>query len=202
MILDDPTRARLLRAHALAFEWHARQTRKGNDIPYVSHLVQVGGAILEFDGNFDQAIAGLLHDALEDAPSAEERARRETSIRDEFGDGVLAIVLACTDTLASDSIDDKSPWKARKSRYIAQLADAEDRSLLVAACDKRHNLHALLRDTRVHGRATLGRFNAEPLDQLWYFEGILDVLGGRIPAALHAELEGLVAEFRDLIGSP
>ena len=202
MILDDRTRTRLLRAHALTFEWHAGQTRKGNDIPYVSHLVQVAGAVLEFGGDFDQAIAGLLHDALEDAPSVEERARRERMIAEEFGKDVRRIVLDCTDTLAADSIDDKSPWKERKDRYIAQLERAGARSLLVAACDKRHNLHALVRDTRSDGRATLERFSAGASDQLWYFERILSTLGGRIPASLHAELEALLAELRHLIDSP
>jgi (p)ppGpp synthase/HD superfamily hydrolase len=200
MSLDAADRSRLLRAHALALEWHAGQTRKGNDIPYVSHLVQVSGGVLEFGGDVDQAIAGLLHDALEDAPSADERRRRERAIAAEFGRDVLSIVLDCTDTASEDSLEDKSPWTERKRRYIAQLEQADARSLLVAGCDKRHNLHALLRDLRQHGPDTLERFSAGADDQLWYFEGVLDALRGGVPEPLQTELEALVGELRARIG--
>jgi (p)ppGpp synthase/HD superfamily hydrolase len=45
---------------------HAGQTRKGTDIPYVSHLLAVSGLVLEAEGSEAQAIAALLHDAPED----------------------------------------------------------------------------------------------------------------------------------------
>lgn len=50
---------------------------------------------LEYGGSEDQAIAGLLHDVLEDCGSHHEAAIRET-----FGDAVVAIVLDCTDGTA------------------------------------------------------------------------------------------------------
>jgi len=46
--------------------------------------------------------------------------------------------------------------------------------LLVAACDKRHNLGDLVRDLRHEGPATLDRFNAGALDQTWYFEALAE----------------------------
>jgi (p)ppGpp synthase/HD superfamily hydrolase len=198
MILDEHDQQRLLRAHALAFEWHAEQTRKQNPIPYVSHLMQVSGAVLEFGGDLDQAIAGLLHDALEDAPSAQSRAERERVLALELGDAVLGIVLDCTDTRPEDSLHDKAPWPERKQRYIARLEGANPRSLLVVGCDKRHNLYALIRDLESHGVGTLERFNAGAADQLWYFEGLLGVLAGRIPLPLQRDIERAVDRFREL----
>lgn len=45
---------------------HATQLRKGTDIPYVAHLLSVAALVLEDGGDEDQAVAALLHDAIED----------------------------------------------------------------------------------------------------------------------------------------
>src|SRR3546814_15965059 len=44
---------------------HAAQVRKGSNIPYLYHLLGVASLVIEFGGNEDQAIAGLLHDRSE-----------------------------------------------------------------------------------------------------------------------------------------
>ena len=55
-------------AYALAFaaRLHAEQTRKGSDTPYVSHLLAVTAIVLDHGGSENEAIAALLHDAVED----------------------------------------------------------------------------------------------------------------------------------------
>lgn len=45
---------------------HGGQIRKGTKIPYISHLLSVAALTMEHGGNEDQAIAALLHDAVED----------------------------------------------------------------------------------------------------------------------------------------
>jgi (p)ppGpp synthase/HD superfamily hydrolase len=45
---------------------HAGQARKRSDTPYISHLMSVAALVLEFGGSLEQAIAGLLHGAIED----------------------------------------------------------------------------------------------------------------------------------------
>src|SRR6187455_439835 len=88
---------------------HARQARKSTTIPYVSHLMSVSALVLEDGGDEDQAIAALLHDAVEDqggAPILEE-------IRARFGNRVAAIVAGCTDT----DVIPKPPWRERKEKH-------------------------------------------------------------------------------------
>ena len=58
--------ARFDHAVALTRELHARQLRKGTEIPYLSHLLGVASLVLEDGGDEDEAIAALLHDAVED----------------------------------------------------------------------------------------------------------------------------------------
>ena len=67
--------ARFLEALTYAANLHAEQVRKGTDVPYVSHLVAVCSLVLEDGGNEDQAIAALLHDAIEDQPRQGKTAK-------------------------------------------------------------------------------------------------------------------------------
>ena len=57
---------RLADAATFAMGIHAEQTRKGAETPYIGHLLGVASLVLENGGDEDQAIAGLLHDAIED----------------------------------------------------------------------------------------------------------------------------------------
>lgn len=187
--------ADLQAAIADAIEWHGEQTRKGTRVPYVSHLLQVAGMVMEHGGDVDQTVAGLLHDCLEDAPTPEARVEREQAIRVRYGEAALELVIACTDTGPGESLDAKAPWRVRKQRLLEQLDRAGDRALLVAACDRTHNLRSLVADLRRHGEATLDRFNAGPAEQHWLLSECLARFDGRVPEALTREFEALVADF-------
>ena len=144
---------------------HATQLRKGSNIPYLYHLLGVASLVIEFGGNEDQAIAGLLHDTIEDGG-----AEHETTIRAQFGDAVADIVVACTDGTAegkashTDVEAKRRNWIERKRAYLAHLKEAPDATLLVSACDKLHNARAIVQDledpeigSRVFDRFTGGR---------------------------------------------
>ena len=79
------------RALSFATSLHASQTRKGTDIPYTSHLLAVAGLVLECGGGRDEAIAGLLHDSIEDCgpkyPGGVTALRER--LESEFGPTVL-----------------------------------------------------------------------------------------------------------------
>jgi (p)ppGpp synthase/HD superfamily hydrolase len=197
--VDSHTQERLVGATELAVRWHAGQFRKGSQIPYISHLVQVQGLVLEHGGDTEQAVAALLHDSLEDAESPAEALDRANQIETRFGAGALEIVRDCSDT-SIDEAGAKGPWLERKQRYHAQLAAASERSLLVAASDKLHNLNALVWDVETRGAATLDRFNAGPADQLWYFDVLAALFEGRVPVRLQNELKALLEQFRGLVG--
>lgn len=54
-----------------AFELHRKQ--KGTEVPYIGHLLVVAGIVIDYGGNEDEAIAALLHDAVEDQGGAKTR---------------------------------------------------------------------------------------------------------------------------------
>jgi GTP pyrophosphokinase len=150
----------------------------------------VSSYVLEFGGSIDQAIAGLLHDAIED--QGDRTSYEEISNR--FGESVCEIVRACTDAETTP----KPPWAERKRAYLEKLASKPDHIKLVVACDKLHNAESIVRDVRLHGAQVWDRFNASPAQILWYYQGIVKALGvfdSPVVRLLGAKVE----EMRELV---
>jgi (p)ppGpp synthase/HD superfamily hydrolase len=171
---------------------HAEQRRKGTDIPYVAHLLAVAAIVLEDGGNEDEAIAALLHDAVEDQGG--DVTRQE--IRRRFGDKVVEIVNGCTDA----EVVPKPPWLERKKRYLEHLKGAAPEVLRVSAADKLHNARAVLADLRRHGHAVWGRFNGGREGTLWYYRRLVQAYREAGPGFLVEELDRVVSELERLAG--
>lgn len=186
--------ARFDQAFSYASHVHARQTRKGSRTPYLAHLMGVAALVLEDGGSEDEAIAALLHDAVEDHP---RDGYTEEEIRLLFGDRVLKIVLGCTDAFSHP----KPPWKKRKLAYLEHLSSASPEVRRVSAADKLHNARAVLHDYRHQGERLWRRFNAGKKDQLWYYRSLVEVLkrGRRRPGPLVRELERVVFELEQAV---
>lgn len=175
-------------ALAYAAQLHRTQERKGSGIPYVGHLLSVASLVIEGGGTEDQAIAGLLHDAVEDQGGAPTLAE----IRARFGDGVATIVEECSDT---DQVP-KPPWKARKQAYVDHLGYASKATLLVSLADKLDNARAILRDHRSDGPAVWQRFSEQdPREHLWYYRSLLAVYQKHQDGWLVGELERVLDEL-------
>lgn len=170
---------------------HARQRRKGTQIPYIAHLLAVASIVLDYGGDEDEAIAALLHDAVEDqgGPTTREEIRRR------FGDAVVAIVDGCSDTDETP----KPPWQARKETYIARIATEPAPVRLVSAADKLHNARSILKDYRAVGEAIWDRFHGGRDGTLWYYGTLVDAFRatGTAPALVD-ELAGVVAALKRL----
>lgn len=102
---------RIIEAMAAAAQTHGTQERKGTTIPYLSHLLGACSIALDYGANEDEAIAALLHDAIEDGEPTE--AARATAW--SFGEEVGRIVEGCTDA----DTHPKPPWRERKEAYLA-----------------------------------------------------------------------------------
>lgn len=188
--MNPRERVRFSRALRFALAAHGDQKRRGTQIPYVSHLVQVAGLVLEHGGDAEQAIAGLLHDAIEDCEGV-----TEAGLRERFGPEVARIVRALSDVVEGDTPERRSPWLLRKRRFIAHLRRQDARVRLVAGCDKLDNLRSLLADLHADGPETLARFHATPPQIRWYYEQVRRALGNGLPERLLRELDALTAEL-------
>jgi GTP pyrophosphokinase len=181
-------------ALVFAARTHSGQVRKGTSVPYVSHLLGVTGIALDYGADEDEAIAALLHDAVEDQgglPILEE-------IRHCFGDRVAEIVDGCTDSYTTP----KPPWMERKRAYLKRVHSASASVCLVSAADKLYNVQAILRGHRQLGDAVWKHFNAAPEEILWYYRSLVDAFQKISDGALIHELDLMVGQLESLIRSP
>ncbi len=185
---------RYVEAVALAADLHRHQVRKGKGIPYLSHVLTVSALVLEDGGSEEEAIAALLHDALEDGgPGARGRV-------EEFGPAVLQLVQACTDDEPGDGA--KRGWRVRKNAYVAHLEHAPGGALRITAADKLHNLRTTCDDLALslarEGTAQWPRSTACVHQNLWYYAAVAALLQRRLPGSrttllLHQVLEEVVS---------
>jgi (p)ppGpp synthase/HD superfamily hydrolase len=171
---------------------HRDQIRKGTQVPYITHLLAVAAIVGENGGTEDEVVAALLHDAPEDQGGG--ATLRDIRLR--FGDEVAEIVDGCTDTYQ----DPKPPWRERKERYLAHLANAPDSVRLVSSADKLHNARSVLSDYRLVGEDLWTRFNGKKEGTLWYYRAIVDTLPGESP--IIEELDRVVTDLETLSGKP
>lgn len=173
-------------ALAYASQAHRTQMRKGSDVPYIAHLLGVASIALEFGADEDQAIAALLHDAVEDQGGLP----RLEDIRNRFGDRVAGMVMDCTDAVEKP----KPKWQARKERYLASLAHKHRDSLLVSLADKTHNAEAIVADMAQVGDAIWDRFTGGREGSIWYYRELASAFAEAFPTHT-ARLANAVAQM-------
>lgn len=158
-------------AVAYAAAIHATHVRKGTDTTYLCHLLGVSALVLEAEGSEDEAIAGLLHDAVEDAGGLP----RADDIRVRFGDRVADIVLACSDSVDEERKRTVGYWE-RKQAYLDHLeATADLRAVLVSIADKVHNARAIVTDLERTGPEVLTKFNGSADEIKRYYSELLRI---------------------------
>jgi (p)ppGpp synthase/HD superfamily hydrolase len=170
-----------------AEQLHRRQKRKVSAVPYISHLLAVTALVLEDGGSEEEAIAALLHDAIEDAGG--ESIRQE--IRRRFGDKVAAIVEGCTDTDQTP----KPPWLERKKQYLEHLRSASPEIVRVSAADKLHNARTVLADLRRQGNMVWQSFRGGREGTLWYYRRLVQIYQEFGPSFLVEELNRVVTDL-------
>lgn len=185
------------KALAFAAERHARQTRKNTDIPYVSHLLAVSALVWEDGGDETEAIAGLLHDAVED------RCATIDEIRAGFGADVARIVEHCSDAEPENG-EAKAPWFDRKVDHLDHLATLTARpdeagTIRVLSADKLANVRTMLTD-RHTGETVFNRFKSGLGGTVWYQRSMHEIVAGARPdAKLTGELGRAVGELTSIM---
>ncbi len=169
---------------------HSEQRRKLSGEPYQAHLLAVAAIVMEYGGSEDEAIAALLHDAVEDQGGL---ATRE-EIRRRFGETIAASVDGCTDTADTP----KPPWRERKEAFLARLQDAPAPIRRVVAADKLHNGRSILREHRRLGEAMWTYFRGGRDGTLWYYRAVADSLKRAERTPLVEDLEEVVGQMERL----
>lgn len=160
---NETASRRLDEAICFATEQHAGQTRKGTNLPYILHPLEVLQILYSMRADVELLIAGVLHDTIEDTDTTLEE------IRERFGRDVAELV-------ASNSEDKSKTWDERKQHTLEMLPSADHRVKQLILADKLSNLRSIAYDYRMIGDKLWERFNAPASKQAWYYGGIDDAL--------------------------
>ncbi|MBN1267755.1 MAG: HD domain-containing protein [Anaerolineales bacterium] len=159
-----------------AFSLHQKQRRKRSGVPYFSHLMAVCALVLEDGGSEDEAIAALLHDAVEDQGGQSTLSE----IQEKFGSNVAEIVAACSDSYSFP----KPPWRQRKEAFLNSLSEVPPGALRVILADKIHNLQTIFHDYLRIGDKVWKIFKGGRDGTLWYYARIAAFFAEQPPGLL------------------
>ena len=181
-------------ALVLAARAHQDQVRKVGGDPYITHLVHVSVILLRHGFSEDVAIAGLLHDIVEDqdVPLADIEA--------EFGPAVAEMVDVLTEQKREGEVE--RPWEVRKREALARLRQGSLAAVAVKAADTLHNAHSMALGLRRDGPAIWRSLSRGPAETLWYYRSVAAIVRERLGAhPLVEELEAAIMRLEQVTGS-
>jgi RelA/SpoT family (p)ppGpp synthetase len=126
---------RLHGAYEFSKKAHTGQWRQSGD-PYIQHPLEVSGILAEMHLDFQTLVAALLHDVIEDTPTA------KTEIRREFGKGIADLVDGVS-KLTQIEFDTRAEAQAQNFRKMLMAMSTDIRVILVKLADRLHNMRTL-----------------------------------------------------------
>ena len=169
------------KAIIFATKAHEGQLRKGTDVPYIVHPMEVMQILTDNKCPESVIIAGLLHDTLEDTSTTAEE------IIDNFGQSIY-------DLVKNESEDKSKTWKERKQATIDHLANASEEIQQICCADKLSNIKSIYADKLTVGERVFDRFNA-PKDQIrWFYQEVAKALTKIEGYQMKKELESYIAK--------
>ncbi len=159
---------RIFQAIEFATKAHTGQFRKGTKVPYIVHPLGVAKILIEAGCSEDVAVAGILHDTVEDSST------RIDDIRRDFGEEVARLVEGASEPNKSDT------WENRKQHTIDILETAPMDAVYVSLADKLANIRDIRADYEKLGDDVFLRFNRPKEKQEWYYRAMADLFSKRI----------------------
>ena len=182
-------------AVSFACNAHAGTFRKGTDIPYIVHPMEVMKIVCGITADKEVRAAAVLHDTVEDTPVT------KADIEVLF-DSRVAELVASESEDKREGIPEKETWKIRKEETLNHLEKASKDVKIICLGDKLANMRDIARDYENLGDKLWERFNA-PQDGMglqgkvanigWYYSGIVEKLKNDLSETVAwKELDSLV----------
>lgn len=125
----------LIRAYVLASKVHHDQRRESGE-PYFYHPTSVAQILIEYKMDADTIVAALLHDTVEDTPTAYE------NIETLFGHDVAELVEGVT-KLTKIQLVDEDAKQAQNFQELVLATSKDIRILMIKMADRLHNMRTL-----------------------------------------------------------
>lgn len=149
------------KAAEFAARAHEGVMRKGSQIPYISHPMEVAMIVSLMTDDENLIAVAYLHDVIEDAGVTYE------TLEQEFGTRVAQLV-------RTESEDKSKTWIERKQDTIDRLETAGREDRLLAFGDKLSNLRSTAKDYLVVKDEIWKKFRAKDKRlHAWYYESMV-----------------------------
>ena len=167
----NKSRLKIIKAFEFAYVNHAGSTRKGTQIPYIVHPIDVAAILMKNNASEDMIVAGLLHDVIE------EENVELAEIERSFGKKIADLVNFVTEPkeLRKSDMDGKKTWEARKQSTINKIKSATDEQKLLLCADKLANIRDIIIEYKKLGNELWQKFNAPMDKQRWYYRSLCKV---------------------------
>lgn len=182
-------------AVSFACRAHAGAVRKGTDIPYVVHPIEVMKIVCGLTKDEEVRAAAVLHDTVEDTPVT------KAELEELFGERIAELVASESENKREGTPEEET-WRIRKGETLEHLERASIDAKIICLGDKLANMRDIARDYEEKGDELWERFNApedgkglpgKAANLGWYYRGVAARLEGALghtPA--WRELDGLV----------
>jgi len=163
--------SRIIKAFEFAFIKHQGSKRKGSNIPYIVHPVEVAITLMKSGASENLIIAGFLHDLIEDENVTYDE------IQELFGEKVADLVKLVSEPeeLKKSHKDPKITWKQRKMSTIDRISRTTSEGKMLSCTDKLVNIREMVNDFQFVGEKLWSRFNAVKSEQEWYYRSMCNV---------------------------
>ena len=153
-----------------------------------SHLMSVSALVLEMGGKEDEAIAALLHDAVEDQGGLATLAEIET----RFGETVAQLVQSCSDSCTIP----KPPWQERKDQHLNKLQRVSESVLRVSLADTLHNARSIQIERRLAGEGIWHKFSQGKDGLVWYYGSLSQLYTEHLDSPWSRELAEIIRDWQ------
>ena len=161
---------KLEEAIVFAVNAHSGAKRKGSDMPYILHPLEVMTIVASMTDDEDVMAAAVLHDTVEDTPIT------LNDITAKFGIRIADLVEYESENKREDEPPEKT-WKIRKQESIDHLRTASREAKMICLGDKLSNLRQIERNHAVSGEAIWEKFNQKDSKQhLWYYSSLFEII--------------------------
>lgn len=162
---------------------HRGHTRKGEDVPYLTHLVTVAVRLAQLGFSEEVIAAGLVHDAVEDTEATLEE------VRAELGDAVADLVAVVT-------YDDALSWEDKRVAYAEAVRNAPEGAKAISIIDKIHNAESILVSYAQEGAKVWDKFTKGKEVKIAFEESMLKVFEDSWEHPLIDEYRSLIEQLK------
>lgn len=173
---------------------HSGSCRKGTNLPYIVHPMEVAAIVSTMTDDKAVIAAAMLHDTVEDTNTTTEDIRRE------FGDKVADLVSSESENKRED-LPSGDTWKIRKQETVDRLKNESSKEAkMIALGDKLSNMRAIWRDYTAIGDKLWERFNQKDLHEImWYYGAVAESLADLEDTFAYKEYANLVNKMKGAI---